>query len=102
MGGKERIGGGERGVLFLLLPAPGEANLRWQRARKLWEVWVAQLVVEVQGKQAVLGEAWDTVWVPLGGQVRRWLKIQVSWVRFAHGPRGFDGPVTVGSLRTFL
>lgn len=58
----EGAGWGERrelavgkGVLFLLLPAPGEANLRWQRARKLWEVWVAPLVVEVQGKQAVRG-----------------------------------------------
>lgn len=51
--GEERWRG--KGILFLLLPVPGEANLRWQSLKKLRKVWVAQLVVEAQGKQAVLG-----------------------------------------------
>lgn len=51
--GEERWRG--KGILFLPLPVQGEANLRWQSLKKLRKVWVAQLVVEAQGKQAVLG-----------------------------------------------
>lgn len=44
-------------VLFLLQPAPAEANLRWRSSRKLWKVSGARLVVEAQGKEAMLGWA---------------------------------------------
>lgn len=75
------VGGG----LFLLSPAPAEANWRWQSGRKLWKVWVAWLAVETQGKQAILGKAWGSglgvIGTPgpqavkdpsLSGQLRLW------------------------------
>lgn len=98
--GEERWRG--KGILFLPLPVQGEANLRWQSLKKLRKVWVAQLVVEAQGKQAVLGGGGRGArWVLLGVQVWRQLKIQVSWVRSTHGPKSFSGPVPVESLRSF-
>lgn len=73
------------GGLFLLSPAPAQANWRWQSGRKLWKVWVAWLAVETQGKQAILGKAWGSglgvIGTPgpqavkdpsLSGQLRLW------------------------------
>lgn len=73
--------------------------------KTLGEKFVARLVTEAEGKQAVLGGARGgggaAGWVLLESQVQRWFQIQVSLVRFTKGHRRFHGR-TLWGVRTFL
>ena len=104
--GEARKRGGGRvcvwGGLFLLSPAPAEANWRWQSGRKLWKVWVAWLAVETQGKQAVLGKAWGSGLGVIGTPGPQAVKDPSLSGQLCLWPQRLLGARPRESLRTFL
>lgn len=69
--------------------------------KTLGEKFVARLVTEAEGKQAVLGGWGAAGWVLLGSQVQRRFKTQVSSVKFTKGHRRCHGR-TLWGVRTFI